>query len=496
MLENSSSNPSQEVFRLLLSMLARHFGWTAMVLDISCAFLNALLDEKFLIRPPPVLARLGLLFPNTLWLALRAIYGLRKSPKLWEEERNKTLNNRVLHLSTGTVIMETIETGTWILKSENECVGLFMMYVDDGLVVAKPELLKTLGVELKSLWALKFQGVLCGGGLADGDTLTIDDVTLPVQKELNFLGMKIRRSPDGGLLLHQTPWLVQELTKRGWLHMKGSPSLPTVPEGTIEPMPRDGSFSDTLRQAQGEIGCLQWLALRTRPDVAATVGSIACISALHPGLALKLCQGVWRYLSATRQHGIFFEAVAGGDRPSDALWCFGDASLAPGASRSRTGVVVKWGPHVLAWKSQRQSLTAWSAFFQTGIPVKVMLEKLIGESAETYLGDNAACIVNLLKGTDATVPTRTRHFGIRCSYLRDHAKSEGVEIYGSDIPADALTKVLSRCKLAESRLKLNVVKALAEDSNSLLRPCRALRMSVCARLISQAILLRWQDFWR
>ena len=106
--------------------------------------------------------------------------------------------------------------------------------------------------------------------------------------------------------------------------------------------------------------------------------------------------------------------------------------------------------------------------FQTGIPVKVMLEKLIGESAETYLGDNAACIVNLLKGTDATVPTRTRHFGIRCSYLRDHAKSEGVEIYGSDIPADALTKVLSRCKLAESRLKLNVVKALAEDSNSLL----------------------------
>jgi hypothetical protein len=99
-----------------------------------------------------------------------------------------------------------------------------------------------------------------------------------------------------------------------------------------------------------------------------------------------------------------------------------------------------------------------------------MLEKLIGESAETYLGDNAACIVNLLKGTDATVPTRTRHFGIRCSYLRDHAKSEGVEIYhipGSDIPADALTKVLSQCKLAESRLKLNV-KALEEDSNSLL----------------------------
>lgn len=185
-------------------------------------------------------------------------------------------------------------------------------------------------------------------------------------------------------------------------------------------------------------------------------------------------------MSATRQHGIFFQSFPDGSRLSDALWCFGDASLAPGASRSRTGVVVKWGDHILAWKSQRQSLTAWSAFeaevdasattFQTGVPVKVMLEKVTGHSLGTFLGgDNAACIVNLVKGTTATVPTRTRHFGIRCSYLRDHTKSEGIEIRhvpGAEIPADALTKVLPRCKLAESRMRLNV-RAL-DASNSLI----------------------------
>lgn len=52
-------------------MLARHEDWAALVLDISCAFLNALLDnEKVLIRLPPALVRLGLVAPHVLWMAL------------------------------------------------------------------------------------------------------------------------------------------------------------------------------------------------------------------------------------------------------------------------------------------------------------------------------------------------------------------------------------------------------------------------------------------
>ena len=99
MLENSSANPSQEIVRLLISMLARHPEWVALVLDIACAFLNAELgDEKVLIRPPPVLVRMGLIAPHVLWLALRAIYGLRKAPKLWEEERNRILDHRVVNI--------------------------------------------------------------------------------------------------------------------------------------------------------------------------------------------------------------------------------------------------------------------------------------------------------------------------------------------------------------------------------------------------------------
>ena len=472
MLENSSANPSQEIVRLLISMLARHPEWVALVLDIACAFLNAELgDEKVLIRPPPVLVRMGLIAPHVLWLALRAIYGLRKAPKLWEEERNRMLDHRVVNTSIGNVVMQPLESGAWLLQANGECVGLFMMYVDDGLLVGPREVLVSLGAELKTLWDLKCQGFLASHALGAESVVQVGDENVPVQPELNFLGVKIRRCPDNGVLLHQTPWLTQELNKRGWLHMKGSPSLPAVPEGTLEPMTRDQQYTEVLRKAQSEVGCLQWLALRSRPDIAATVGSVACLSAIHPGVALKLCQGIWRYLSSTRNHGVFFAPGSPESCFADSLWLYGDASLAPGASRSRTGVVIKWGDHVLSWKSQRQALTAWSAFeaevdagasaCQVGVPVKILLQKVLGQPIQTFLGsDNAACVANLVKGSNTTIPTRTRHFGMRCAYIRDQAHAEGFAIQhipGTEIPSDALTKVLQRCKLEESRQKLNVL---------------------------------------
>lgn len=41
-------------------------------------------------------------------------------------------------------------------------------------------------------------------------------------------------------------------------------------------------------------------------DLWITVGAVSCLSAVHPGVAVKLRQGVWRYLSSTRFHGVHF----------------------------------------------------------------------------------------------------------------------------------------------------------------------------------------------
>eukprot|EP00975_Prorocentrum_lima_P049469 10347250-Prorocentrum_lima.AAC.1 len=63
--------------------------------DISTAFLKAPIDETkvVLIYPPQVLLRLGIVKPGTIWEIQKAIHGLKESPRLWQEERDRVLGD-------------------------------------------------------------------------------------------------------------------------------------------------------------------------------------------------------------------------------------------------------------------------------------------------------------------------------------------------------------------------------------------------------------------
>eukprot|EP00971_Amphidinium_carterae_P122193 2419488-Amphidinium_carterae.1 len=65
--------------------------WTTV--DISTAFLTVKMpvEQLVLLRPPAVLVRLGLLKEDDIWIATRAVYGLRSAPRLWEQSRDEVL---------------------------------------------------------------------------------------------------------------------------------------------------------------------------------------------------------------------------------------------------------------------------------------------------------------------------------------------------------------------------------------------------------------------
>eukprot|EP00971_Amphidinium_carterae_P308354 6127766-Amphidinium_carterae.1 len=61
-------------------------------LDVSNAFLNAGVGQHFIpLRPPAILHRAGLVPATERWICLKAVYGLKDSPKLWEAERDARL---------------------------------------------------------------------------------------------------------------------------------------------------------------------------------------------------------------------------------------------------------------------------------------------------------------------------------------------------------------------------------------------------------------------
>ena len=77
--------------RFVLSEAAqRNYG--ASSLDIDTAFLNAFLsqaeEELIYVKPPALLVVFQLVAAHVYWIARRAIYGLRQSPRDWGKHRD------------------------------------------------------------------------------------------------------------------------------------------------------------------------------------------------------------------------------------------------------------------------------------------------------------------------------------------------------------------------------------------------------------------------
>ena len=91
---------------------------------MSNAFINSDLPENrlVLIDPPSLLISLGYLPQGTVWVAKRAIYGLRESPALWAATRNKEMAK--LTLGNGL-----------ILRPSKTHAALWLLYhaVDEGV---------------------------------------------------------------------------------------------------------------------------------------------------------------------------------------------------------------------------------------------------------------------------------------------------------------------------------------------------------------------------
>ena len=91
----TTTNLDVPLLRLMLS-LACSADTTWSSIDITSAFLNADIhdDDTMLVTPPPILVKMDIVKPNTVWHVKKAIYGLREAPRLWQQERDQKLRDR------------------------------------------------------------------------------------------------------------------------------------------------------------------------------------------------------------------------------------------------------------------------------------------------------------------------------------------------------------------------------------------------------------------
>ena len=107
------------------------------------------------------------------------------------------------------------------------------------------------------------------------------------------------------------------------------------------------------RKAQRLAGGLNWLATRSRPDIAFVVSLLSSAATKQPERAISLGKRCLRYLAGTKTHGIALFPTRHSDSPGSRepreLQCFGDASYEEGWAQ--TGVVITLGGMTISWKA-------------------------------------------------------------------------------------------------------------------------------------------------
>ncbi|KAH9398166.1 hypothetical protein TYRP_019174 [Tyrophagus putrescentiae] len=384
---------------------ARHYS--VRQFDVKTAYLHAELKETVFMELPE-----GFRIPGKVLKLNKAVYGLKQSARCWNEHIQKIFVNNQL----------TQSTNDQCFYYNNSKELYVLLYVDDLLIMSKD---KRDADEIKEALAQKLE-------------------LKEILKVERFCGVEISFE-DGKFLLSQT-LLIDELV--------GAYGLTEGREYAESPLPEWGDYTegevDLNLPIKNLIGSLQFIASRTRPDIAASLNYLSRQTSKPTQRLFNACKYLLRYVKKTRD----LKLVLGHQSP-EGLVVFTDASHAPLPDRkSITGVVVQLFGSTVAWASKKQptevALSSSEAEYYAmsrGVSEGLWMSRLIvefGESEKKFIlkCDNQSAI-GMLKNRpqkDAKHIDVRKHFILE-NHLRKRMDVEYVPAV--DQRADYLTKAMS-----------------------------------------------------
>lgn len=229
--------------------------WRILTVDIKVAFLNAPLltttrergevqDEvMFVLKPPSLLVKLGYAQADEAWIAEKAMYGLRQSPRSWSIYRDSVMAE--LMIPNVTITQADSEPNLWILRrsSDNALKGVILVYVDDMLITGEAEVAKLALEQIQKVWQTSTPEEVCEG------------------RGTKFLGMEILKKGEVIRAL-QTAYVEDRLeTNLGGDWRKAKNSLMPCPK-EMEDVAEEDVQPHQVRDAQRVVGELLWLVTR------------------------------------------------------------------------------------------------------------------------------------------------------------------------------------------------------------------------------------------
>ena len=418
----------QTTLRTFLTV-AGMLKYTVRQYDIKTAFLNGVIEEEIYMRQPPGYEESS---ENLVCKLEKSLYGLKQSARCWNTKLVNVLKQKGYIQGEADPCLLKIKSG------KNNIY--ILIYVDDILVTAQND-----------------------DDFAKIEEILEDNFEVTKLGIANFyLGIKIEREEDNFYSISQEKYIDKIIMKSGLQDAKTS-RIP-MDIGYINIDRNKCTFLESNDIYRQLIGCLLFLCVNTRPDIAAVV-SILSQRVSNPTkedwVELKR---LIRYLKGTKH----FKLKLGNLR-SNNLIVFSDADWAQNRNdrKSNTGYLFKFNGAAISWTCRKQQCVALSsteaeyiALAETAkelIWVRKLLEdfEMLQEEPVIVYEDNQSCIKLV---DNEKISRRTKHVDTRYHFINDLKNRKILDIKycpTEDMEADIFTKPLSFIKFEKFRCLMN-----------------------------------------
>ena len=431
-------------FRTLVA-LANRFDHDMLQYDAVNAFVHAKLDEDIYMEMP-----LGYRTPGKILKLQKALYGLRRSPLLWQKHFEKGL------LQAGFCRVPG-EDCCWLYEDIT-----FFFYVDD-CVLCFPKQLKIKAMRLMEELQKTYH--LEGG------------------KPLHwFLGIEIIRDRATRRL-----WLSQStyIDKMRRLLPKDMPNQrSTTPMIQEELLPYDQiARPGSVNLYQRKIGTIMYAAVMTRPDVAFAASRLARFNQNPGPQHHQAANRALAYLIQTRGLSLEYGTIPG--CKEDSLQVASDASFADNSMdrQSSQAFVMKLFGGITSWRANKQdtvttstteaellalSQAAKEALFASRLISALRVDlsmpiarRGVAPPAKVTIECDNKQTIRLVTAELVQLRTKLRHVDIHNHWLRQEIVDEKIEVIYTpstrlladgltkSLPGDAFAKFIKQLKLTD-----------------------------------------------
>ena len=402
-----------ESVRTVLAVAAEK-NWKIHQMDVTTAFLNGELNESVYMRQPEGYVEQGK--ENMVCKLKKSIYGLKQSPRCW----NSTLDTHLQNM------------GFMQMKSD-PCLYLLhelilAVYVDDILICGRTDQeIEKVKSDLARRFNIKDLGEL-----------------------KYFLGVNMVQNVKHSQIWIGQPMYTELMIKEFEMLDAKTAKSPVNPSLKLKKASTE-DIPVNQEMYQSAVGKLLYLAIRTRPDIAYAVSSVARFTTNPTEEHWKAVKHIFRYLLGTMYNGIQYSQTGKIECKgySDADWG-GDLD----DRKSTSGYVFQIGGGPVSWQSRKQGCVAIStseaeyialtSAAQEGIWLCRLLDELTGKQTNPIViyedNQSAICL-----SKNPQFHGRSKHIDIKFHFIRDRVKEGTIVVEycrSEDMLADMYTKGL------------------------------------------------------